>query len=144
MRYINKILFYFLLLLSFQSCSQNSGNKETAKEREQRLIDEYHKQVVLSKGKEALFIPKEEIEWYFEKNNFTTLDNAAINDNVCFFDTLGNIQYQALVVGIEKDIITVQCQNLKTTEYYKAPLNVNEIIDLEKNYPYEIKIYKRK
>ena len=139
-----KIISIMLTLVSItlNQCNQNPSNKETATQREQRLISEYERKTVIEKGMETYFIPREHVSWFYYKENFYDTNQAKVNDNVCFFDTLGNIVYQARVVDILNSTKIIKCQNLKTAEYYITVLKQDSILDLKKQYPLLIKLYR--
>ena len=143
-----KLIVFLTIILSIfnKGCFNNSKDdtKETPFEREQRLVNEYEKQVVISKGKDTYYIPKGEISWYFNADSFYSIHEAKIKDNISFFDTLGNIIYQAIIVDFKEGKPIIKCQDLKTAEYYTTVLNIDSIRDLERKYPYEIKSYRHK
>lgn len=142
------LFLHFTVLLISKQCSNCRDNcrekQDISYEREDKLIREYHEQVVISKGKEAFFIPKEEISWYFNNGEFLDINKAKIDDNVSFFDTLGNIEYQAIVVDIRNKKIFIRCKDLKNAKYYNTELIVDSVRDLTKKYPYVIKVYRFK
>lgn len=124
-------------------CYGCESNKNSTKPLSSNSTEkEYHKQMILSKGDSSLFIPKHEINWYFKKENFFVIDSAIIGDNISFFDTVGNIIYQALIVDFENGKPIIKCIDLKKTNYYNTQLLIDSIKDLKKNQKYIIKVYK--
>jgi Rps23 Pro-64 3,4-dihydroxylase Tpa1-like proline 4-hydroxylase len=146
MKAISILIISFTLIIAEQcdklKKNKKNQNQENAFERENSIISEYHKQVVISKGGETFFIPKEEIPWYFSKGEFLPIENSQSEDNISFFDTLGNIEYQAIIVSRSEEKTILKCQDLSTAEYYITELNIDSIRDLKKDYPYTIKVYR--
>ncbi len=134
--------FYIIIPILFLLASCKNTSEESSFEREKRMIDEYHRKVVESKGEKTFFIPKNEISWYFNNKKKISLENAIIGDNISFFDTLGNIQYQAIIDTIIDKKIVIECLDLMEAEYYFVELKIENIRDLKSNYPYEIKIFR--
>ena len=108
-------------------CAKKEEANETAFDREDQLISEYHKQVVISKGDSSFFIPKGEISWYFNPKNFIDTGLAKVGDNISFFDISGNIIYQALLIDTSYFKKKIRCQDLTTGEYYITELNIDSI-----------------
>jgi len=126
----------FLLFMVLACKSPYNKKVETSFEREKRMIGEYEKQTIKEKGNLTYYIPKEHVHWYFNENKFHSINNVQKNDNVCFFDSTGNIVYQALVEEYENSEITLKCLDLKKAEYYYIKFNqgnLNNIRDLDKS-----------
>lgn len=131
----------FFSIISFE-CRHKKVQKGNRIKKVASVEDEYHKEMILSKGDSTFFIPKHEIGWYFNNKNFLSIDSAAVGDNVSFFDSLGNIVYQALVVEVKRNKTIIRCIDLKTTNSYETELVIDSIRDLKKGYHYKVKIYK--
>jgi hypothetical protein len=71
-----KILIIILIALAVKQCNVKPNNKATpqisAIERDNKLINDYHKQMVIERGKDDLFIAKEDVEWMYSKSQFIT------------------------------------------------------------------------
>lgn len=106
------------------------------------MEQQYHEKAIHSKSDSVFFIPKKEVRWFFSKGKFTEIDSAKVNDTVVFFDTNGNVAYQALVVQSGDETIRIRALNLKTAQYYETPLSIDSIYDLHNGYPYKIKIFR--
>lgn len=134
---MRSISFIYICITVFSfHCERISSSSKSSYNREKNLIDDYHKQVVILKADKTFYIPKTEIEWYFDKKKFKPISNAKMRDNISVFDTLGNIVYQMTVDTIINNKIIVVCLNLRNAEYYKTVLFVDNIKDLDINYPY--------
>jgi len=139
-----KLSSYLIILsvLLFTFSCKNSLKKETAFDREGRLINEYHRKAVEKKGSKTFYIPKEEVSWYFKDKEVISYENAIVGDNVSFFDTTGNIQYQAVIDTVKDKIIYINCLDLKRIEYYVLELKQENIKDLDKEQKYKIRIFR--
>lgn len=137
---------YILVFLSFllaSGCEERKRNSnKSAFEKEKELINDYHRKVVIEKGNKTLFIPKNEISWYFKSKKKVPLDSVQKGDNISFFDEVGNIQYQAVVSRVKNDLIHVNCLDLSSGDFYETKLSVESIKDLNPSVYYEICCYR--
>lgn len=131
---VNKF-FYLIIVLMFFSCGYNQ---------EQKMIDEYHKKVIESKGEKALFISKQTVESFMLKRyEIIDIENIKKEDNISFFDSEGNIFYQVNCTKVLNDVIYIKCLNLNTLKEYETTFEINNIIDLKNKDVSSIKVFRQ-
>ena len=121
-----KLLFIVSVILLLNSCNLFF---ESEFDKEQKTINEYHKQVLIKKGKKFYYIPKDKVLKFFP--SLDTIDRCYSKKNytVLFFDYVGNIVYQSKIHSVDKKCnIKISCLNLGTGEYYLTKLSKESII----------------
>jgi len=99
------------------------------------------------RGDKDFFISKDDfvsIEKNFIEFEILNFSDVQKYDNVFFFDSLGNVQYQAYVSNMVNNKIYIICETFNTGEKYETELKVENIKELDKRINYEIKIYRTK
>ena len=114
----------FLIVLLILSCS----TKENMYERDERLIGEYHRQIMEERGRKYLFISKEDAKAIYENKNEVSISNARPEDKVIFIDIEGNVIYQAMIINNSTSKPpTIVCLDLDTFEKYETDLSVDKL-----------------
>jgi hypothetical protein len=128
----NKLSFLVLCIMLF-SCKENNIK------REEKLIDDYHRQAIEIKGDSLYFVSKETVNNFLMKTSTKhSLEEVEINDNISFLDKNGNILYQVTCRDIRKPLIYVDCTNLNTKKEYRTTISVNDYRNITDLYKFDI------
>jgi hypothetical protein len=136
-----------ILFILFSACSRKENTKAPTDyyKKNLMLIDEYHRICMKEKGKKYLYIPKEDVNSIIKSSynkESVPQNEIRIKDVVFFFDSIGNVEYQANISKLENNKIYVECLNLTTFQKYQTELCTDSIVDLKKHYPYKIVFYR--
>lgn len=141
----NEIILSIAIIL-FCSCVREAKvNSNDFNKRDSLFLDQYLRICWKEKGKDYYFIPKDNVEAILKDGNpkkNIPISVAQEGDIVFFYDSLGNVVYQAEISKIESSKIFIKCLNLETFMKYQTELNVDSVKDLNKNNKYEIKVYR--
>ena len=120
-----KLLIAFAILFFLNSCNLFF---ESEFEKEQNIINAYHKKVLEEDGKLFFFIPKKDISLLFPNLDTISKCNSKKNNLVLFFDNNGNINYQCQIFSINNECnINIICLDFETGEYYITDLSKKNI-----------------
>ena len=149
---VNKILIVFLsfgfTFIILRSCVNDSSHNNSSINdvllRDSLLIGKYHEQCLVQRGKTHFHIPKEDISSILKIccTDSVSLNDATKGDLVLFFDSLGNVVYQARIYTSVIDKTYVECLDLETYKYYVAKLDIDSIRDLEDYQNLSFKIFR--
>ena len=123
-----------LLFLVLLACNENRS--ETNEE-------EYYRKSAIAMGKFCYYFEREEVQYYFDKTCFYDTSKVTKDDALIFFDSVGNIVFQALFKFRKEGTMYVFYQDCLTGKDVIRPLSLGEINKLSKSPVVEIKCYKR-
>lgn len=141
----NELILSITIILFCSCVRETKVNNNDFCKRDSLFLDQYLRICWKEKGKDYYFIPKDKVDAILKDGNpkkNISISVALEGDIVFFYDSLGNVVYQAVISKIENSKIFIECLNLKTFIKYQTELNVDSVIDLNKNNKYEIKVYR--
>ncbi len=140
----NELVLVITIILFCSCVRETKVNNNDFNKRDSLFLDQYLRICWKEKGKDYFFIPKDKVDAILKNENRKNVSivEAQVNDLVSFYDTIGNIVYQAEISKIENSKIFIECLNLETFVKYQTELNVDSVKDLNKNNKYEIKVYR--
>jgi hypothetical protein len=106
------------------------------------IEENYHKKLIINKGKNYYFLPSKMANSYYDEKNFFK-DSLAlkIDDLVLFYDIEGNIIYQTSVKFIGEEIL-LECLNWELGEFYIEVFELSKIKELESLDMFEYRYYR--
>jgi hypothetical protein len=143
---ISPILLLMFLFVISCSNESTSTSKSDANKYDASLVDQaYQRMCWKEKGTDFYFIPKDDVEAILKdgdpKKNIP-ISGAQEGDIVFFYDSIGDVVYQAEISEIENSKVYIDCVDLKTFSKYRTELNVDSVKDLNINSKYQIKVYR--
>lgn len=140
----NELILVITIILFCSCVRETKVNNNDFYKRDSLFLDQYLRISRKEKGKDYYFIPKDKVDAILKNENRKNVSivEAQVNDLVSFYDTIGNIVYQAEISKIENSKIFIECLNLVTFMKYQTELNLDSVKDLNKNNKYEIKVYR--
>lgn len=141
---INNLFYLILLLLIPLTVVKISKeeSKESAFQKEEKLINDYHNEVRSLKKDKYYYIDKEKARILLNPDNFLEFTKTKKGDAVLFFDKQGNVIYQAEVSSRKGSETLIECLDLTSGETYITDLDSRSVKDLNPNYKYIIKFYR--